>query len=80
MMLRIRRGVETSSCTGKENVAYYESVPVLDNGVADTETDSEREVLINRSAAPQNISIERAQIRRNDEAEPKYGFDRDKNS
>jgi hypothetical protein len=81
LILRIRRGVETSSCIKKENVAYYESEPVLDDGVTDTETDSEREVLINRSVAPQNISIERAQIRRNDgAAKPKNGFDRDKNS
>jgi hypothetical protein len=80
LILRIRRGVETSSRTEKENVVHYESIPVFDDGVTDTETDSEREVLINRSVAPQNILIERAQIRRNDEAEPKYGFDREKNS
>jgi hypothetical protein len=81
LILRIRRGVETSSRTEKENVAHYESTPVFDDGLTDTtETDSEREVLINRSVAPQNVSIERAQIRRNDEAEPKYGFDREKDS
>jgi hypothetical protein len=79
LMLRIRRGVETSSCTEKEDVAYYELVPVFD-AATDAETDSEREVLLNRSVAPQKISIERAKIRRNDEAELKHGFDRDKNS
>jgi hypothetical protein len=79
LILRIRRRVETSSCTEKEDVAYYESVPAFD-AATDTETDSEREVLLNRSVAPQNISIERAQIGSNDEAEPKYGFDRDKNT
>jgi hypothetical protein len=79
MILRIRRGVETSSCTEKEDEAYYELVPVF-GGVTDQEADSEQEALLNRSVAPQNISIERAQFGRNDEVESKFGFDRDKNS
>jgi hypothetical protein len=79
LILRIRRSVETSRRAEKVNVAYHEeSAPVFD-GVADAEKDSEREVLLNRSIAPQNISIERAQIGRNDESELEYDFDRDKN-
>jgi hypothetical protein len=79
MISRIRRRVETSSCTEKEDETSYELVPVFDD-VTDKETDSEQEALLNRSVAPQNISIERAQIGRNNEAESRFGFDRDKNS
>jgi hypothetical protein len=78
LFLRIRRSAETIGRKEKVNMASYESAPGFD-GVTDTETDSEREVLLNRSAAPQNVSIERGQDGRNDEAEIKYGVDRDKN-
>jgi hypothetical protein len=77
LILRIRRSVGTIGRKEKVNVAHYELAPGFD-GVTDTETDSERELLLNRSEAPQNVSIERGQGGRNDEAELKHGVDRDK--
>jgi hypothetical protein len=76
VLLRIRRGLGTSSRAENAFVANYEAMPVFD-GL--TETDSEQEVLLNLSVAPQVVSIERAHDGSNGKAEQNYGFNRDKN-